>query len=86
MSCVESLAPRVQCFLYAHTRLSHINLVPSFLTVTALPGKDSRRVYPTPLDSAITVGTMESTLYAGTTLEGTTLYPLLLCVSNFLCR
>lgn len=41
-----------------------------FVASLALPGKETRKVYPTPLDPAITVTTMPATLYAGTTLEG----------------
>eukprot|EP00277_Geminigera_cryophila_P006592 CAMPEP_0179414280 /NCGR_PEP_ID=MMETSP0799-20121207/5575_1 /TAXON_ID=46947 /ORGANISM="Geminigera cryophila, Strain CCMP2564" /LENGTH=229 /DNA_ID=CAMNT_0021186863 /DNA_START=37 /DNA_END=726 /DNA_ORIENTATION=+ len=41
-----------------------------FVAALALPQKETRKVYPTPLDPQISVGTMESTLYAGTTLQG----------------
>ena len=41
-----------------------------FVASLALPQKKFRKVYPTPIDPAISVKTMPSTLYAGTTLQG----------------
>jgi len=41
-----------------------------FKAALALPQKDTRKIYPTPLDPEISVGTIESTVYAATTLQG----------------
>lgn len=41
-----------------------------FRAALALPQKETRTVYPTPLDEAISVGTMPEEVYAGTTLDG----------------
>jgi hypothetical protein len=41
-----------------------------FVASLALPQKEFRKVYPTPMDPSISVETLPSTLYAGTTLQG----------------